>query len=109
MILTSRIFISSKLEKRILEKFKAMKIHKRRKPLEELAEEIRPVFRGIINYYSKFSKGHLRYIFNRLNTRLIKRAKWEKGLYNRKAVKWLKKKYEENSEIFHHYALIHSY
>ncbi len=55
-----------------------MKIHKRRKPLEELAEEIRPVLRGIINYYSKFSKGHLRYIFNQLNARLIKWVKWKK-------------------------------
>ena len=30
-----------------------------------------------------------------------------KGLYKRKAVKWLNKKYEENSELFHHCALVH--
>ena len=107
MLLLPSIFISSKSEKSILEKFKAMKIHKQRKPLEELAEEIRPVLRGIINYYRKLSKGNLRYIFNRLNTRLIKWVKWEKGLYKRKAVKWLKKKYKENPKLFPHWALVH--
>lgn len=75
MMLVPSIFISSKSEGSILAKFKAMNIHKRRKPLEELAIEIRPVLRGIINYYSKFSKGHMRYVFNRLNTRLIKWVK----------------------------------
>jgi group II intron reverse transcriptase/maturase len=107
MMLVPSIFISSKSEGSILAKFKAMNIHKRRKPLEELAIEIRPVLRGIINYYCKFSKGHMRYVFNRLNTRLIKWVKWEKGLAKLKAVKWLQKKYKENPGLFPHWALVH--
>jgi RNA-directed DNA polymerase len=107
MMLVPSIFISSTSEMSILEKFKSMNIHKRRKPLEELAIEIRPMLRGIINYYGKFSKGHLRYVFNRLNTRLIKWVKWEKGLQKLKAVKWLKKKYAENPGLFPHWALVH--
>jgi hypothetical protein len=63
----------------------------RRKPLEEMAKELRPVIRGIINYYGKFSNGHMRYILHQLNARLIKWVKWEKGLHKRTAVKWLKK------------------
>lgn len=107
MMLVPSIFISSKSEGSILAKFKAMNIHKRRKPLEELAIEIRPVLRGIINYYCKFSKGHMRYVFNRLNTRLIKWVKWEKGFAKLKAVKWLQKKYKENPGLFPHWALVH--
>ncbi len=58
-----------------------MEIRKRRKPLEEIAKDIRSVLQGIINYYGKFQTGHMRYIFNQLNARLLKRVKWEKGLY----------------------------
>lgn len=107
MMLVPSIFISSKSESSILKKFKVMNIHKRRKPLEELAYEIRPVLRGIMNYYCKFSKGHMRYVFNRLNTRLIKWVKWEKGFQKLKAVKWLKKKYAENPGLFPHWELVH--
>lgn len=107
MMLIPSIFISTKSETSILAKFKAMHIHKRRKSLEELADEIRPVLRGIINYYGKFSKGHMRYIFNRMNARLIKWVKWEKGLHKLQAVKWLKRKYKENPNLFPHWQLVH--
>jgi len=40
--------------------------------LEELAKEINPVLRGIINYYHKFWKDDMRMVWYQLNARLLK-------------------------------------
>lgn len=101
------IFISRKSESSILEKFRKLQIHKRRGGLEELAKEMKPIIQGIINYYGKFSVGHMRFIWNQLNKRLLKWVKWEKGLYVMASVKWLKNKYGENPKLFPHWALVH--
>ncbi|HET6245010.1 MAG: hypothetical protein H0V01_13125 [Bacteroidetes bacterium] len=50
----------------------------RRKPLEEVAKEINPIIRGNINYYHKFWDGHMRYVWNQLNRRLLKWVKKNK-------------------------------
>lgn len=106
-MLVPSIFISHRSERSIEKKFREMHLHKRRKPLEHLAREINPVVRGILNYYGKFSKGHLRYVFKQLNRRLIKWAKWEKGLYTLRAVRWLRGKYRQNPALFPHWAVVH--
>jgi group II intron reverse transcriptase/maturase len=106
-LLVPSIFISSKSESSVLEKFRELKIHKWRKPIEEVARELRPIIRGIINYYCKFSVGHTRYIWNQLNARLLKWVKWEKGLYKMASVRWLKKKFEEFPTLFPHWKLVH--
>jgi group II intron reverse transcriptase/maturase len=105
MLLPS-IFISGKSERSIFAKFKAMELHKRRIKLEELAKDLRPIIRGIINYYGKFSKGHLRRVCNQLNARLLKWVKWEKGLYKMSAVKWLQGKFKANPKLFPHWELV---
>lgn len=38
--------------------------------------------------------------------RLLKRVKWEKDLYKYAALKWLKKKYKEQSNLFAHWLLV---
>ena len=96
-------FVSTKSRTGILQKIKSMEIHKRRKPIEEIAREINPVIRGIINYYHKFWDGHMHYIWNQLNSRLQKWVKWEKGLYKTDCVKWLKQKYNVNPRLFIHW------
>jgi group II intron reverse transcriptase/maturase len=106
MLLPS-IFISRKSERSILEKFRKLQIHKRRGKLEELAADMKPVLQGIINYYCKFSFGHMRKVCNQLNKRLLKWVQWEKGLYVMASVKWLRKKYKENPSLFPHWALVH--
>jgi RNA-directed DNA polymerase len=106
MLLPS-IFISRKSESSILEKFRKLQIHKRRGNIEELAAEMRPILRGIINYYCKFSSGHLRKVCNQLTKRLIKWVQWEKGLYVNASVRWLKKKYRSNPNLFPHWQLVH--
>jgi len=90
-----------------MEKFRELNIHKRRKPLEAIADELRPIIQGIINYYCKFSSNHTREIWNQLNTRLLKWVKWEKGLYKKASVRWLKKKYKEAPLLFPHWKLVY--
>ena len=105
-MLMPSIFISSKSEKSIIAKFKEMQLHKRRISLEELAKDLRPIIRGIINYYGKFSKGHLRFVCNQLNARLLKWVKWEKGFYKMRALNWLRCKYKANPQLFPYWLLV---
>ncbi len=106
MLLIPSISISTKSESSILEKFREFEIHKRRKPLEYIAQELKPIIQGVINYYCKFSFGHTRYIWNQLNARLLKWVKWEKGLYKIASVRWLKNKYRELPGLFPHWKLV---
>jgi len=105
MLLPS-IFISKKSEKSITEKFKSLQLHKRRGTLENLAKDLRPIIRGIINYYGKFSKGHLRSICHQLNVRILKCVKWEKGKYKYDALNWLRGKFKSNPQLFPHWLLV---
>lgn len=107
LMLMPGIFTSIKSKSSVLEKFKALNIHKRRKPIEEIARELRPVIQGIMNYYCKFSTGCTRHIWNQINSRLLKWVKWEKGLYKMASVKWLKRKYKEFPLLFPHWKLVH--
>ncbi len=105
MLLPSN-FICNKTERSKFAKFKAMEQHKRRIKLEELAKDQSPIIRGIINYYGKFSKGHLRRVCNQLNARLQKWVKWEKGLYKMSAVKWLQGKFIANRQLIPNWELV---
>jgi len=100
-------FMSAKSQTRVLEKFKSFNIHKWRKPIEEIADKLKPVIQGVINYYCKFWKTHARYVWLQLNARLLKWVIWEKGLYRKAAVKWLKQKYKEKPRLFPHWQLVH--
>jgi RNA-directed DNA polymerase len=84
-------------------KFKELSIHKRRKPVEVMAKELRPIIQGIMNYYCKFSKSHTREIWTQLNARWLKWVEWEKGLYQKASVRWLQKKYKESPWLFPHW------
>src|SRR5690554_269915 len=101
------ICVSQKSKTSILEKFKAMNLHKRRKSLEEIAKEINPVLRGIINYYHHFWKDDMRIVWNQLNARLLKWVKWEKDLYKVASVRYLKTKYKEHPNLFAHWLLVY--
>lgn len=101
------IFVSSKSKQKIQAKLKAMELHKRRKPLEEIARAINPVIRGMMEYYQKFYSGALRSIWWQLNLRLLKWVKWEKGLYKKAAMKWLQTKYKQQPTLFVHWSLAH--
>jgi len=106
MMLMPSMFMSRKSKTSVVEKFKELNIHKRRKPIEVIASELRPIIQGIINYYCKFSANHTREIWNQLNTRLLKWVKWEKGLYKMASLRWLRKKYTEFPLLFPHWKLV---
>lgn len=100
------VFVSKKSKSSIIGKFRDMQIHKKRKTLEELANYLRPTIRGIINYYHKFSKGDMREVWNQLNHRLLKWVKWEKGLYKKASVRYLKSRYSQTPQLFPHWLLV---
>lgn len=99
-------FVSIKSKTAMLEKFKAIEIHKRRKPLEEIARLLNPMIRGMDNYYQKLRGEQIRYVWNQLNARLLKWVKWEKGLYKMAAVRWLKTKFHYKPGLFYHWKWI---
>jgi RNA-directed DNA polymerase len=100
-------FMSTKSKTRVLEKFKSFHIHKWRKSIEEIALKLKPVIQGVINYYCKFWTGHTHWVWYQLNQRLLKWVRWEKGLYEKAAIKWLKQKYKATPRLFPHWQLVH--
>ena len=107
MMLLPSSFISTKSESSVLAKFRKLEIHKKRKPLEAIAKELKPIIQGVINYYCKFSIGHTHYIWHQLNERLRKWVRWEKGLYKKASLKWLQLKYRQTPALFPHWKWVH--
>ena len=70
-----------------------------------LAKELNPMICGTINYYHKFENSSMRYVWNQLNTRLLKWVIWEKGMYKCAAIRWLMTKYKEKPDLFVHWPL----
>ena len=99
--------ISRKSKSSALAKFRSMKIHKMRISIEGVSTILRPVIRGIINYYCKFWTGHTFGLWHQLNIRLIKWVKWEKNFSIRAAIRWLKEKYKSRPDLFPHWSLVH--
>jgi len=100
-------FISTQSVSKVLDKFNKLKIHKWRKPIEKLSLELRPIIQGVMNYYCKFWTSHTHFLWLQINERIVKWAKWEKGLFKKSAVIWLRKKYKENPQLFPHWKLVH--
>jgi group II intron reverse transcriptase/maturase len=86
--------ISKKSQKRMCERVYKLKIHRMvHIPIDKIAEILKPIVRGWINYYGKFRKSALRIFFRWLNFRL---AVWVRNKYRRfrkkhlfLAYKWL--------------------
>ena len=98
--------ISRKSISSVLEKFRSMNIHKMRTSIEMVSVRLKPIIRGIINYYCKFWLGHTHGLWKQLNDRLIKWVKWEKGKSVRAAIRWLKGIYKKNPALFPHWELV---
>ena len=100
-------FMSRKSKTNVLAKLRGFQIHKWRKPIEVIAEKLKPVIQGVINYYGKFWTGHMYQVWYYLNQRLLKWVKWEKGLYKKQAIRWLQLKCKEKPRLFPHWQLVH--
>jgi len=101
------IFISQKAKNGITQKIREMKIHKWRTSIEQVAQKINPVIRGIINYYHKFQRNDMSNVWRLLNARLLKWVKWEKDFGKKRAIAYLRCKYKENPGLFGHWLLVH--
>jgi RNA-directed DNA polymerase len=107
VLVVPSIFISTKSRSSLLRKFKEWHIHKRRTAIESIANYLKPLIRGVMNYFHKFSSGHMSYVWKQLNARLLKWVKWEKGLSIRASIKWLQHKYKTNPSLFPHWEVAH--
>lgn len=99
--------ISPQARKAVLEKFRGMRIHNVRGNIEQISKMLTPIIKGVINYYCKFWKAHTHEIWHRLNIRLVKWVRCEKGLAIREAIKYLRTIYKENPNLFPHWKLVH--
>lgn len=98
--------ISKKSKSSVLARFRSMKIHKMRTSIEMVSAKLKPIIRGIINYYCKFWSGHTNGLWLQLNVRLVKWVKWEKGKSVRAAIRWLKGVYKRKPGLFPHWELV---
>jgi len=105
-ILIPGTFVSISSNLAIWEKFRAMKIHKRRKPIVELARELNPLIDATIQYFHKFWEAGKRDVRNQLNHKLLKCLKWEKGMNKYASWRWLGKRYRDNPALFTHWRLV---
>ncbi len=100
------IFVSQASRKTIRVKFKEMEIHKRRKPITELARELNTLIIGFIGYYHKFWEARMCDVWNQLNHRILRWVKWAKGLYKYASLRWLQAKYARNPVLFAQWRLV---
>jgi len=99
--------MSKESQSSVFEKLRKMQIHKRRKPIEKLAEDLRPVLQGEMNYYCKFGIYYTYRFWYQVNQRLLKWVKWEKGLSLGKAIHWLREEWKRRPNLFPHWKLVH--
>lgn len=101
------VFISQKSKQSAFRKFRELNLHKWKRPIAELAKVLNPIIRGISNYYQKFWAGVLTHVWHQLNIRLLKWVKWEKGLYGKRAKRWLRSIYKQEPVLFLHWRWVH--
>ena len=100
-------FISQKSLSKVMDKLRSFNLHKKRKPIEEIAKLLNPFLRGVCGYYCKIWYGHMYRFWLALNQRLLKWLKWEKGLYMKSGIRYLQSKYKENPSLFYHWKWVH--
>jgi len=99
--------MSREAKSRVLKKLCKMQLHKRRKPIERLADDLRPVLQGVINYFCKANSVYTWSFWYAVNQKLLKWVKWEKGLSLTKAIYWLRSVWKRNPKLFPHWKLAH--
>jgi len=105
--LTYDCAISIKSRKQIADKLEELDIvNLSHKSIVGVAYYLNPMIRGWINYYGKFRKYEMAYVFNLLSKRLVF---WARKRYKRyrnnmiKAYDWLKRVREQYPNLFYHW------
>lgn len=101
--------ISPAARKRIATKWKSMKIHRcTTVNLQQIANKLNPILRGIIRYYGRFKRWELEKVIRVLHFRLVKwvlnKYKRFRGSYQR-AYEWLHKIRNRFPNLFYHWSL----
>lgn len=99
--------ISNRAAKSIRDAMRQWKLHRRTdKSIDELAQEINPVVRGWVNYYSSFHRSALARTFQHLNSILVK---WATRKYKRlkghkqRTWHWLRRIMRRQPKLFAHW------
>jgi hypothetical protein len=100
--------ISPAARKRIATKWKEMKVHRwTTANLQQIANELNPTLRGIIQYYGRFKRWELEKVIRVFHFRLVK---WVLNKYKRfggnyqKAYEWLHKIRNSFPNLFYHWS-----
>jgi len=99
--------MSKKSQSSVYDKLRKLEIHKHRKPIEQLAEKLRPIFKGVMNYYCKFNSSYTHNFWYSINQKLLKWVRWEKDLGLKASIRWLKLIWKRNPRLFPHWELAH--
>jgi group II intron reverse transcriptase/maturase len=100
-------YMSRKAKVAVLEKVKALTLHKGKGTIQQMAKMLNPRIRGWMNYYCRWSKWTTTWIWRVINLRLIKWLKWNRKFSKRRAIQWLKGVYKTNPRLFVHWSLVH--
>ena len=101
--------ISIASKKRISTKWKGMKFHRwTGATIQEIAQLINPIMRGICRYYGEYKRWELEPVFRNFHFRLVKwivnKYKRFRGSY-KQAYEWLQKVREGFPNLFYHWTL----
>jgi len=94
--------MSKSAQSRIFSELREMKLHKRRKPITELANDLRSYIQGKMNYYCKFNPKRTYRFWYQVNQKLLKWVKWQKGTSLLKSISWLREVWRHNPRLFPH-------
>jgi RNA-directed DNA polymerase len=94
--------VSKDARKRMLRQLKYEKLHKRTDRLEQLAVQLNKKVAGWVSYYGKYAGTSMHRIYAHINRRLVKWCMWKYRKFKIQAIRWLKRKWQEQSMLFVH-------
>jgi RNA-directed DNA polymerase len=95
--------VSKDARKRMLGQLKYEKLHKRTDRLEQLAVQLNKKVAGWVSYYGKYAGTSMHRIYAHINRRLVKWCMWKYRKFKIQAIRWLKRKWQEQSMLFVHW------
>jgi RNA-directed DNA polymerase len=87
----------------MLRQLKYEKLHKRTDRLEQLAVQLNKKVAGWVSYYGKYAGTSMHRIYAHINRRLVKWCMWKYRKFKIQAIRWLKRKWQEQSMLFVHW------
>lgn len=99
--------MSQKSKNGVMEKLREMKIYKRKDSVQDLARDLNSKMRGWMAYYGAFNKWGMGTIWWNVSRILVKWVSRNRKWNKKKAVKWLKKIYQDHPGMFAHWKFRH--